>query len=110
MKDAIPFAIIVWLCGALFISIGIYSLKKKTPMHFWSGTTVKPEEISNIKAYNKANGVMWISYGLIFVLSGILGFLVGTFIGAIIVVLISTIGLIILITIYTRIHDKYKIK
>lgn len=54
MEGAIPFAIIVWICALAFIAIGIYVLKRKTPMHFWSGTTVKVEEISDIKAYNKA--------------------------------------------------------
>lgn len=106
---AIPFAIIVWICGLTFIGIGIFSLKKKTPMHFWAGTTVKPEEISDIKAYNKANGIMWISYGSIYILSGLFLLICNISIGAFIVVFMSIPGLIILIIVYTKVYNKYKI-
>ena len=43
----------------LFTGIGIYAWKRKKPMWFWSGSTVKESEISDIAAYNKANGIMW---------------------------------------------------
>ncbi|MFZ7120307.1 MAG: hypothetical protein ACOWWH_05090 [Eubacteriaceae bacterium] len=33
----IPFT----LGSFIYIGIGIYAMKKKTPMHFWAGTTVK---------------------------------------------------------------------
>lgn len=108
MEGAIPFAIIVWICALAFISIGIYALKRKTPMHFWSGTTVKPEEISDIKAYNKANGIMWILYSFTFILGGILSLLFNTNIGGIIVAISSTLGSIILMLVYRRIYQKYK--
>ena len=106
---AIPFAIIIWICGLMFIGIGIFSLKKKTPMHFWAGTTVKPEEISDITAYNKANGIMWISYGGMYILSGLFSLIYNISIGAFIVVLMSIPGLIVLIIVYKKIYDKYKI-
>jgi len=32
LGEAIVFASIVWLCGSLFIGIGIYAFKKKTPI------------------------------------------------------------------------------
>lgn len=107
MEGAIPFAIIVWICALAFIAIGIYALKRKTPMHFWSGTTVKPEEISDVKAYNKANGIMWILYGFTFILGGIFSLLFNTNIGGIIVAISSTLGLIILMLVYRRIYQKY---
>ena len=34
-------------------------------MWFWSGSSVKENEISDIRAYNHANGVMWIVYSLV---------------------------------------------
>ncbi len=43
----------------IFGGLGFYTLKKKTPMHFWAGTTVKNEENINISEYNKKNAVMW---------------------------------------------------
>ena len=35
-------------------------------MWFWSGKTVKETEISDITAYNHANGIMWIVYSIIY--------------------------------------------
>jgi len=52
----------LFVFAAIFIGIGIYSIKKKTPMHFWSMSPVKLEEISDVKSYNKGNGLMWIVY------------------------------------------------
>ncbi|MCR5790820.1 MAG: hypothetical protein K6G83_13110 [Lachnospiraceae bacterium] len=71
--------IIIWLmimtpCSMLITGIGIYAWKRRKPMWFWSGTTVSEDEISDIPAYNRANGIMWICYSLIFWLSTIAGF------------------------------------
>lgn len=60
MGGVLVFAIIACFCGALFIILGLYSIKKKGPIHFWAGTKVKDKEIKDIKAYNRANGIMWI--------------------------------------------------
>lgn len=90
----------------IFTGIGVFSIKKKTPMHFWSGSTVKSEEIDDIKAYNKANGIMWISYGLILYTSSI--FIES--IGAAAYVFITIFGLLGLVICYYRIYNKYKAK
>ena len=71
--------IIIWLlimmpCSMLITGIGIYAWKRKKPMWFWSETTVSENEINDIPAYNKANGIMWICYSLIFWLSTFIGF------------------------------------
>ncbi|MDD2422158.1 MAG: hypothetical protein PHU78_08485 [Heliobacteriaceae bacterium] len=110
MEDALIFAAIVWMCAIVFIAIGIFALKKKTPMHFWVGTTVKTEEITDVEAYNKANGIMWIAYGSAFILSGILSLIFDIHIGAILVGVSSTLGLYILAFAYRRIHKKYSNK
>ena len=70
---------VIWLIimiptSALFTGIGIYAIRRKKPMWFWSGSTVKEYEISDIPAYNKANGIMWIGFSMIFWISAILGF------------------------------------
>ena len=52
--------------GALFTGIGIYAWKRKKPMWFWSGSEVRKEEISDIPAYNRANGIMWIAFSAFF--------------------------------------------
>ncbi|WP_071162454.1 hypothetical protein [[Clostridium] dakarense] len=91
----------------IFIGMGIYSLKRKTPMHFWAGTVVKPEEIRDIKSYNRANGIMWIVYGLSFLLCIPLELLFGD-IGYIIIGILGLPGVIALILCYNHIYKKYK--
>ena len=59
-------------CGALFFGIGVYASKLKKPMHFYSGTTVDTKTISNVPAYNRANGRMWKQFSVPFWMCGIL--------------------------------------
>ena len=47
-------------------------------MWFWSGSSVKENEISDIRAYNHANGVMWIVYSLVLWAASLAGFWNGT--------------------------------
>ena len=52
---------IIWFittipCSALITGFGIYAWNRKKPMWFWSGSSVKENEISDIRAYNHANG------------------------------------------------------
>lgn len=110
MEDVIPLAVILFICATVFICIGIYALNKKTPMHFWSGIVVKTEEISNVKAYNRANGIMWIIYSLIFIISAIISLLFDSNIGGTISAISATLGLFILVIVYRRIYNKYKNK
>ena len=51
--DNIIWLIIMIPVSLLFTGIGIYAWKRKKPMWFWSGSTVKESEISDIAAYNK---------------------------------------------------------
>ena len=54
--------LINWFCGAIMVLVGISCFKRRTPVNFWSGTEVKKEEVTNVKKYNFANGVMWCIY------------------------------------------------
>ncbi|MDU1538661.1 MAG: hypothetical protein E6902_03480 [Paeniclostridium sordellii] len=90
----------------IFICLGIYSLKRKTPMHFWAGSTVSSEEISDVKAYNKANGVMWICYGLSFLLIPILE----EHFGSLTLSILVPFMIVALILNYKIIYNKYKVK
>lgn len=103
---------IIWLiimipCSLLFTGIGIYAWKKKKPMWFYSGSTVRVEEIVDVVAYNKANGVMWITYSLVFWLSTVMGFFYMATAG--IVLMVGCLGGIPLLGVaYNRIYRKYK--
>ena len=60
------------LCGVMFYGIGIWAMKRKNPMHFYSGTSIDPGTISDIPAYNAENAKLWKQYSVPYFLSGIL--------------------------------------
>lgn len=104
---------IIWLiimipCSALFTGIGIFAWNRKKPMWFWSGSTIKESEISDVRAYNHANGVMWIVFSLIFWLSTFLGFW-NEIAAGIAIAAGCVIGLPMLAVVYQRIYAKYKV-
>lgn len=103
---------IIWLvimlpCGALFTGIGIYAWRRKTPMHFYSGSTVRKEEITDVAAYNRANGVMWLVFSLPFWVGTVLGCFHRS-LGGIVVMLACIVGIPLLVVSYGKIYRKYK--
>jgi len=101
------FSVIMMICGALFAGIGLYAWKRKTPMHFWSGTKIKAGEISDVAAYNRANGIMWLVFSLGFWASAVLGcFNVPA--AGILVMVSSLVGIPGLVIAYGRIYRRYK--
>lgn len=102
--------IIFWFCALIFIGIGIYAYKRKSPMNFWSTSTVDKCEINDISSYNRANAIMWIVYGLIFICIGIIGFIGHVDIAGYLALIVTFFGIPILIFIYSRIYKKYKAK
>jgi len=105
----IIFAAVCWLCSFVFGAVAIWAFKRKDPMHFWSGSTVRPEEISDIPAYNRANGFMWTVFTACFVVTGLVS-LFSIRAGSILLVIFCVPGTGILIAVYNRIYSKYKNK
>lgn len=65
-------AFIIWaIMGVLFIAMGIYDMnsKKAKPFGFWANAEVGP--IEDVKGYNRALGVLWCVYGVLFILIGL---------------------------------------
>lgn len=107
MEDKIAFPLITLVMAMLFFGIGIYARLLTKPMWFWSGSTVKEQEITDIPAYNKANSRMWMLYSMWFWVSGILYFWFP--VAAVIVMVVgSTAGMVPLIICYNHIYRKYK--
>ena len=94
-------------CAATFTGIGVYAHHREEPMWFWSGSTVKREEITDVEAYNHANGIMWIVYSIPMWISTVL-FVWYPEIATTLLVVSSTIGLVALIIAYQKIYRKYK--
>ena len=65
-------AFIIWaILGVFFIAMGIYDIKSKKakPFGFWANADVAP--IEDVKGYNRARGILWCVYGVLFTLIGL---------------------------------------
>ena len=65
-------AFIIWvIIGVLIIVMGIYDMnsKKAKPFGFWANAEVAP--IEDVKGYNRALGILWCVYGVLFILIGL---------------------------------------
>ena len=103
---------VIWLvitipCSLLFTGIGIYAWRRTKPIWFWSGSSVREEEITNVKAYNRENGIMWICYSAVFWISTIMG-IRSVSIAGIVLAVGCLGGLPFLVIAYNRIYRKYK--
>ena len=104
----------VWLIimipvSLLFTGLGIYAWKRKKPMWFWSGSTVEEEEISDVNAYNRANGILWLVFSALLWISTVLGYRYGE-IGGICLLVSCLIAIPLLPLVYGKILKKYKKK
>ena len=60
----------------ILIAIGIVQYKCKKPVGFYTGETPpKQDELTDVPAWNRAHGRMWIGYGIAVIASFVLGFL-----------------------------------
>lgn len=97
--------VISLLVALIMIGIGISQLKSKTPVAFYSGEKPPhPEELSDVDAWNKKHGRIWIIYGIVIILSYLLGVLVGLDTSSGLVLYCS--GVIIPIVIMIGYHDR----
>lgn len=101
------FLIIMIPLSLFFTVLGIYAWKRKKPMWFWSGSTVKQSEITDVPAYNKANGLMWLGFAAILWGSTILGSL-NMEAGGICLAAGCIVGIPALPIVYGKIYKKYK--
>ena len=102
------FLIIMVPTSLLFTSIGIYAWMRKKPMWFWAGDTVPEDEITDVCAYNRANGIMWLCFSLLLWIGTIIGACYSIILGANIILADSTVGLVLMMITYTFIRKKYK--
>jgi hypothetical protein len=59
------------------IGIGVSQFKSQMPVGFYSGEKPpKAEELTDVSAWNKKHGIMWLTYGMVILLSWLLGFFV----------------------------------
>ena len=91
-------------CGLLMIIIGLVQFNSKKPVGFYSG--VKPpqaEELTDVNAWNKKHGMMWIIYGIIIIACWVCGLFMGD---SLLVLIPYCVGLILPIFFMMAYHNK----
>ena len=91
----------------LFTGLGVCTLRRRKPMWFRSGSSVKEEELTDVRACNRANGIMWIAFSAVFRVSTVPGFL-RMQAGGVCLLAGSVCGVPVLPAVYSKIYKKYK--
>ena len=87
--ETILMIVVVFFSVMPFILYGVSAFIRKTPINFWTGDVIPSSDISDIKAYNRANGIMWILAGIIITaLSFLPAFFKSDLIGILLIILI----------------------
>lgn len=86
MKAENIIGLAIYVVVALFmVAIGIAQLKSKDPVGFYSGEEPpKAESLTDVCAWNKRHGMMWLIYGIIIFVSYLIGSIIGESIWSII--------------------------
>ena len=109
MAGMIIGCIVYFGCALLFYGIGIYAKKLKKPMWFWSGIEIDPATISDIAGYNRENARMWKLYSLWYFAAGAAS-IFHSVVAVAFLVLGCTMGMVVLVSTYHKIYEKYKVK
>ena len=75
MKYEFIFCFVIYLLvAAIMLGIGISQYRSKIPVGFYSGEKPPLEsELSDVTMWNKKHGKMWIWYGIIIIISYLIG-------------------------------------
>ena len=109
MAGAIIGCIVYFGCAILFYGIGIYAQRLQKPMWFFSGTEVDPQTITDVGQYNRENARMWKLYSLWYFAAAVAA-IWNTVVAVVLLVLSCTVGMVILVATYHKIHEKYRVK
>lgn len=71
-------SVILLISVVPIIVIGIVQYRSKEPVGFWSGKKPpRKEQITDVKAYNRKHGLMWILLGVGFIFCFVCGLFMG---------------------------------
>lgn len=113
MKDTMISFVIFGLTSGIMLLIGIFQFRnRKRPVSFWSGERApEPEEVTDVCAYNRKHGLMWICYGgAIFASGMVCGFLENPWICTGLLFLVMFGGMFVMVLYHYRLERRYRIK
>ena len=108
MAETVIFSVILLISAAPIIIIGIVQYRSKDPVGFWSGK--KPpqkEQITDVKAYNRKHGLMWIFLGVGFIICLICGLLFGEMIAGYLCIIEVIGGIVAMIAYHEKLDRMY---
>lgn len=74
MAEQIICFCIYLLVALLMLGIGISQWNSKEPVGFYTGEKPPaPQSLSDVSAWNRKHGAMWILYGILIIISGVAG-------------------------------------
>ena len=95
----------ILVCALAYIAFSIYAFLSKKPINFWAGEKISADSITDVKKYNRANGTMWLVYGICWLIAAIIGlFSIRISVG---IVIALCFGIAILVIINHSIKKKY---
>lgn len=78
MGQVILSGFIFGICAIFMLLLGISQVRSKKPVGFYTGEKPpKAEELSDVGAWNKHHGGMWIAYGITIILSWVCNLVIG---------------------------------
>ena len=78
MAGTIISGVIFCVVALIMLGIGISQLRSKDPVGFYTGEKPpKTEQLSDVHAWNKKHGIMWIIYGICIICSWICSAFIG---------------------------------
>lgn len=105
-KANIIYFVSILACAMTFLAISVWAFTSKNPVNFWAGEKISADSISDIKKYNQAYGVMWLIFGLCWLITAVLG-LFSLSISIVVLVVLNTVGLVTLILVNNKIRKRY---
>lgn len=79
MNSIIIFAVICFIIAIVFFEVGMLSLLTKKTTEFLAGEKIDSNKVKDIKKYNLINGLMWIFFGVPYLIFAGLVFCVNIF-------------------------------
>lgn len=74
MAGIIISGFIMILCSLIMLTLGTIQYKSDTPVGFYSGEEgPKKENVLDMESWNRKHGTMWIVYGIIIIMTWIVG-------------------------------------
>ena len=100
------------ICALVMICIGVSDLLKKTPCGFYTGEEeLTNDDITDVKAWNRKHGIMWILYGVMIMIAWVLGCLAGETLFSVAVYCLGVLAPIpIMIMYHKKLVEAYRVK